>query len=37
MPPLMKLAQAKADIQLLDDEDGVAQIEQEEGWGAGTS
>lgn len=32
MPPLMKLAQAKADIQLLDDEENVAQIEQEEGW-----
>ncbi|KAF1824854.1 ARM repeat-containing protein [Dissoconium aciculare CBS 342.82] len=32
MPPLMKLAQAKADIQLLDDAENVAQIEQEEGW-----
>jgi len=32
MPPLMKLAQAKADIQLLDDEENVAKIEQEEGW-----
>ncbi|KAF2723421.1 ARM repeat-containing protein [Polychaeton citri CBS 116435] len=32
MPPLMKLAQAKADIQLLDDEENVAQIEQEDGW-----
>ncbi|PPJ57756.1 hypothetical protein CBER1_00214 [Cercospora berteroae] len=32
MPPLMKLAQAKADIQLLDDEENVQQIEQEEGW-----
>lgn len=32
MPPLMKLAQAKADIQLLDNEENVAQIEQEEGW-----
>jgi hypothetical protein len=32
MPPLLKLAQAKADIQLLDDEENVAQIEQEEGW-----
>ena len=32
MPPLMKRAQAKADIQLLDDEENVAQIEQEEGW-----
>jgi hypothetical protein len=28
----MKLAQAKADIQLLDDAENVAQIEQEEGW-----
>ncbi|KAM3422465.1 hypothetical protein BST61_g2813 [Cercospora zeina] len=32
MPPLMKLAQAKADIQLLDDEENVQAIEQEEGW-----
>ncbi|KAI7364514.1 ARM repeat-containing protein [Hortaea werneckii] len=32
MPPLMKLATAKADVQLLDDEENVAQIEQEEGW-----
>lgn len=32
MPPLMKLATAKADIQLLEDEENVAQIEQEEGW-----
>lgn len=32
MPPLMKLAQAKADIQLLDDEENVAAKEQEEGW-----
>ena len=32
MPPLTKLATAKADIQLLDDEENVAQIEQEEGW-----
>lgn len=32
MPPLMKLAQAKADIQLLDNDENVAQIEQEEGW-----
>ncbi|KAI9844905.1 MAG: hypothetical protein M1837_005191 [Sclerophora amabilis] len=32
MPPLMELASAKADIQLLDDEEQVAQIEQEEGW-----
>ncbi|KAK5113523.1 hypothetical protein LTR62_003392 [Meristemomyces frigidus] len=32
MPPLMKLAQAKADIQLLEDEQDVGKIEQEEGW-----
>ena len=32
MPPLVKLATAKADIQLLDDAENVAQIEQEEGW-----
>ncbi|KAF2234745.1 putative importin beta-3 subunit [Viridothelium virens] len=32
IPPLMELAGAKADIQLLDDEDQVAQIESEEGW-----
>ena len=32
IPPLMELASAKADIQLLDDEDQVAHIEQEEGW-----
>ena len=32
MPPLLKLATAKADIQLLEDEENVAQIEQEEGW-----
>ncbi|TKX21052.1 importin subunit beta-3 [Elsinoe australis] len=32
MPPLLTLAKAKADIQLLDDEENVAQIEQEEGW-----
>ncbi|KAI9757641.1 MAG: hypothetical protein M4579_003366 [Chaenotheca gracillima] len=32
MPPLLELASAKADIQLLDDEEQVAQIEQEEGW-----
>ncbi len=32
MPPLMELASAKADIQLLDDEEQVAQVEQEEGW-----
>ncbi|KZF24570.1 importin beta-3 subunit [Xylona heveae TC161] len=32
MPPLMELASAKADIQLLDDEEQVAQMESEEGW-----
>ncbi|KAF2459467.1 armadillo-type protein [Lineolata rhizophorae] len=32
MPPLMELAGAKADIQLLDDEEKVAQVEQEDGW-----
>ncbi|KAF2835817.1 ARM repeat-containing protein [Patellaria atrata CBS 101060] len=32
IPPLTQLASAKADIQLLDDDDQVAQIEQEEGW-----
>ncbi|KAF2148970.1 ARM repeat-containing protein [Myriangium duriaei CBS 260.36] len=32
MPPLLTLAKAKADIQLLDDEENVAAIEQEEGW-----
>lgn len=32
MPPLTEMAGAKADIQLLDDEEKVAQFEQEEGW-----
>ncbi|KAF2144507.1 uncharacterized protein K452DRAFT_223047 [Aplosporella prunicola CBS 121167] len=32
IPPLTELAGAKADIQLLDDEEQVAQVEQEEGW-----
>jgi importin-5 len=32
IPPLTELAGAKADIQLLDDEDHIAQMEQEEGW-----
>ena len=32
MPPLMELASAKADIQLLDDEEQVARVEEEEGW-----
>lgn len=32
IPPLTELASAKADIQLLDDEDQVAQVQEEEGW-----
>ncbi|KAF6812545.1 importin beta-3 [Colletotrichum sojae] len=32
MPPLLELASAKADIQLLDDDDQVDQIQQEDGW-----
>ena len=32
MPPLMTLAVAKPDIQLLDDEEQVAKAQQEEGW-----
>ncbi|MCJ1229092.1 hypothetical protein MMC12_005757 [Toensbergia leucococca] len=32
MPPLMELASAKADIQLLDDEETIANVQQEEGW-----
>lgn len=32
MPPLLEMATAKADIQLLDDEEQVAQIDQDEGW-----
>ncbi|EOO01565.1 putative importin subunit beta-3 protein [Phaeoacremonium minimum UCRPA7] len=32
MPPLLELASAKADIQLLDDDDQVEQIQQEDGW-----
>lgn len=32
VPPLMELASAKADIQLLDDEEQVAQMSTEEGW-----
>ena len=32
MPPLLELASAKADIQLLDDEEQVEQVQQEEGW-----
>lgn len=32
MPPLMELASAKADIQLLDDDEQISNFEQEEGW-----
>ncbi|KAL8405126.1 hypothetical protein RB594_009859 [Gaeumannomyces avenae] len=32
MPPLLELATAKADIQLLDDDDQVDQIANEDGW-----
>lgn len=32
MPPLMALASAKADIQLLDDDEQIANVQQEEGW-----
>lgn len=32
IPPLLELAGAKADIQLLDDEDQAASLEGEEGW-----
>lgn len=32
MPPLLELASAKADIQLLDDDEQVEQVQQEEGW-----
>ncbi|KAF2859605.1 ARM repeat-containing protein [Piedraia hortae CBS 480.64] len=32
MPPLMKLAQAKASVQFLNDEENLAQLEQLEGW-----
>ena len=32
MPPLLELAGAKADIQLLDDDEQIANFEQEEGW-----
>jgi len=32
IPPLSELAAAKADIQLLDDEDQVAAVQEEEGW-----
>jgi hypothetical protein len=32
MPPLLELASAKADIQLLEDEEQVESVQQEEGW-----
>ena len=32
VPPLIQLAGAKADIQLIDDDEQIAQIESEEGW-----
>ncbi|KAF2661620.1 ARM repeat-containing protein [Lophiostoma macrostomum CBS 122681] len=32
IPPLTELAAAKADIQLLEDEDQVTQVQEEEGW-----
>lgn len=32
MPPLLELAGAKADIQLLDDEEQINNVQQEEGW-----
>jgi hypothetical protein len=32
MPPLLELAMAKADIQLLDDEEQAEQMQSEEGW-----
>lgn len=32
MPPLLSVAAAKADIQLLDDEAQIDQVEQDEGW-----
>ncbi|KAH8887044.1 ARM repeat-containing protein [Thozetella sp. PMI_491] len=32
MPPLLELASAKADIQLLEDDDQIEQFQQEEGW-----
>ena len=32
MPPLLELASAKADVQLLDDEEQLAKMESEEGW-----
>lgn len=32
MPPLQQIAAAKADVQLLDDEEQIEQVEQDEGW-----
>ena len=32
MPPFMQLASAKADLQLLDDEEQAAKVNQDEGW-----
>ncbi|KAJ5172096.1 Importin subunit beta-3 [Penicillium capsulatum] len=32
MPPLLTVAAAKADIQLLDDDDQIEQVEHDEGW-----
>ncbi|KAL2115085.1 hypothetical protein VTJ04DRAFT_10748 [Mycothermus thermophilus] len=32
LPPLLELASAKADIQLLDDEEQIEKLQQEEGW-----
>ncbi|KAL2179481.1 armadillo-type protein [Thermothelomyces heterothallicus CBS 202.75] len=32
MPPLLELASAKADIQLLDDEEQIEKFQQEDGW-----
>ena len=32
MPPLVELASAKADIQLLEDDEQIEQMQQEEGW-----
>lgn len=32
MPPLLELASAKADIQLLDDDEQISSFQQEEGW-----
>ncbi|PGH00256.1 hypothetical protein AJ79_08270 [Helicocarpus griseus UAMH5409] len=32
MPPLLQVASAKADVQILDDEDHLRQVEQDAGW-----